>query len=99
MKKAKLEILTALQESDNSKIEFYHQYGGDRDTSETKTITIESKNFKIQLELKESIKWNKTGTDYENVGFDVVKLTAIDENGWDYGDNFTDEEILEAINY
>jgi len=98
MKKAKLEILTALKGLAVHYDHFEHELEDNKRTSAKKTYHIETENFNITLELDETVIW--TDNDWnEFEDLEVLEFTAINSYGKDYGDEFTDEEILEAINY
>jgi len=98
MKKAKQEILTALKGLAVHSDHFEHELEDSARTYAKNTYNIETEHFNITLGLEEEFLWDAPDY-YEQQNMEVLEFTAINSYGEDFGDEFTDEEILEAINY
>ena len=98
MKAAKEEILNGLRNLNVRCEDFEHSLEDSKRTFAKKTYYVETENFNITLELEEEVLWD--APDYsEPQNMEISNFTAINSHGEDYGDEFTDEEIIEAINY
>jgi len=91
----KLEVLTAIGKQN---FEFEQNFEGDILSSSNDKREIESENLTITIELCENVRWSSF-RDYEFEELQLTDLIITDENGDEYQDEFTDEEILNAINY
>jgi hypothetical protein len=93
--KLKQEVLMAIKKID---LEFEQLFEGDRNASAIFEKEIETKNFNIVIELAENVKFTAID-EYDFDSLEVLNFSVIDENSIDYEDEFTDEEIINAINY
>ncbi len=91
----KQEVLTAIKKAD---FEFEQNLEGDVRSSANCSKEIESKNFNIVVDLTETVLWSAFD-DYEFENLELTDLSVTDADGIDYEYEFTDEEILNAINY
>jgi len=94
----KQEVLNAIENTNFYSEDFYQEFEGDLNSSSTCKKTIESDHFNIVIELIENVRW----TSFRDFDFDSLEINdfiVIDENGDEYHSEFTDNEILNAINY
>jgi len=90
----KQEVLDAISKSN---FEFEQNCEGDVLSDDRCRKEIETENFNIIIELVETVRWS-SHEDYEFEDLMLDELIVTDENGENYGDQFTDEEILNLIN-
>ncbi len=90
----KLEVLTAIGKAN---FEFKQNCEGDVLSDDRCRKEIETENFNIIIELVETVRWSSF-RDYEFENLMLDELIVTDEDGENYGDQFTDEEILNLIN-
>jgi len=94
----KQEVLTAIKKANFSYEDFEQNCEGDVLSDDRCRKEIESENFNITIELTETVRWSSF-RDYEFEELQLTDLIITDENGDEFQDEFTDEEILNAINY
>ena len=94
----KKEVLDALKKYVVKYCSFMHEYECDMTSYDTFKWTIETERYNITTELKEYVRWQDPDY-YESENVEISFFEVLDENGKDYSNLFTDEEILEAIGY
>ena len=98
MKAAKEEILNGLRNLNVRCEDFEHSLEDSKRTFAKKTYYVETENFNITLELEEEVLWDAPDW-YEPQNMEILSFSVINESGDDFSNLFSDEEILEAINY
>ena len=93
----KQEILDAIANHQFSYEDFEHSLEDCARTSAMKTYSFHSKHLLINFELTEHVIWDS----YDNFELDNYELgffEALDQEGIDYADRVTEDEILNHIN-
>ena len=78
--------------------EFEHQLEDSQFTRAEVIKYVETENYNIALTIIEIVKWNSYD-DNEFYDLEIEDIEINDINGNDYSDNFTEDEILNCINY
>ena len=94
----KQEVMAAIETINLSESDFEQNCEGDVLSDAHCKKTIETEHFNIILEIIETVRWSSF-RDYEFECLDINDFKVIDENGDEYHSEFTDNEILNAINY
>jgi hypothetical protein len=78
--------------------DFEQNFEGDQYSSAFCKKGVETENYNIDIEFKENVRWTDY-EDYEMEDLEIVDIVIIDIHGNDYSDNFTEDELLNCINY
>jgi len=89
----KTEILEAIR---NANFEFEQELEDSKRTSANCKKTIETENYNIEIELRETVEW-LAFDDYEVIDLEVLDFKVFDENG-EIETEITDLDILNMIN-
>ncbi len=78
--------------------EFEHELEDSQFTRAEVIKYVETENYNIALLIEETVKWNSYD-DNEFYDLNIKDIEVIDINGTEYSDNFTEDELLNCINY
>lgn len=94
----KQEILNGISEIQIDCSDFDQAFEGDEYSSAFCKKAIETENYNIEIELMETVRW--TAYDENELdSLEISELSITDLRGKEYEDKFTDDEILNIINY
>ena len=100
MKTIKEEIFEAISKIVINYDEFNHEFEGDRTSYKRINRHIETKNYNIDIEIEEEARFNSID-EWETENVDVSELIVTDIHSGQILDtsSYTDDELMELINY